>query len=62
MFLEEYFMNLRIKGVLLSGLVFYNLQQLNIKTYRTDELGAIKVVFDGSQYECYSYRYQKECF
>ena len=29
MFLEEYFMNLRIKGVLLSGLVFYNLQQLN---------------------------------
>lgn len=45
-----------------SAEVLYKLQQLNIKTYRTDDLGAIKVVFDGSQYECYSYRYQKECF
>ncbi|MFA7068529.1 MAG: MBL fold metallo-hydrolase, partial [Acidaminococcaceae bacterium] len=42
--------------------VLAKLEQLKIKTYRTDKLGAIKVVFDGSRYACYSYRYQKEYF
>ena len=42
--------------------VLAKLEQLNIKICRTDKLGAIKVVFDGSRYACYSYRYQKEYF
>lgn len=45
-----------------SGEVLGKLSRLNISTYRTDKLGAVKVVFDGSQHECYSYRYQKEYF
>ena len=29
---------------------------------RTDQDGALKITFDGSQVKCYSYRYQKEFF
>jgi competence protein ComEC len=42
--------------------VLEKLDRLKIATYRTDKLGAIKVTFDGSHHECYSYRYQKEYF
>ena len=42
--------------------VLGKLSRLNISTYRTDKLGAVKVVFDDSQHACYSYRYQREYF
>ena len=42
--------------------VLEKLDRLKIATYRTDKLGAIKVAFDGSHHECYSYRYQKKYF
>ena len=38
------------------------LQAIGAKVLRTDQAGNIKVVFDGSNCTCYSYRYQKEFF
>jgi competence protein ComEC len=45
-----------------SAEVLEKLERLKIAPYRTDKLGAIKVVFDGSHHECYSYRYQTKYF